>query len=50
MALKRLGTLAIVATLAACGPTPPPSCHGPVVSLNAGEWQPVAADLKVTKP
>jgi hypothetical protein len=50
MALKSLAALAIVATLAACAPTPPSSCHGPVVSLNAGQWQPQAADLQVTKP
>jgi hypothetical protein len=50
MALKRLVALAILALLPACAPIPPPSCHGPVVSLNAGQWQPIAADLQVTKP
>jgi hypothetical protein len=50
MAMKLLVTLGLLTALAACAPTPPPSCHGPVVSLNAGQWQPVAADLQVTKP
>ena len=48
MALKELFALMIlVAILSACVQQAPPACHGPVVSLNAGQWHPTQADLQV---
>jgi len=47
MALKLCTLLAVVAALSACAPPAPPSCHGSVVGLNAGQWQPTQADLQV---
>ena len=47
MALKLISLAALLAALVACAPTPPPSCHGPVFGLNAGQWSPLPADLQV---
>lgn len=47
MALKLVALAALMATMVACAPTPPPSCHGPVFGLNAGQWTPTQADLQV---
>ena len=49
MALKLVSLAALFAALVACAPTPPPSCRGPLFSMNAGQWTPTPAELQVKR-
>ena len=44
LALIRILVAGVILLLAACT-NPPPSCHGPLVQMNPGEWQATPADL-----
>jgi len=48
MASNFFALLIFVVALSACAPQPLPACHGSIVSLNAGQWQPTPADLQVS--
>ena len=47
VALRPVTLIALLASLVACAPTPPPLCRGPVFGMNAGQWMPTPADLQV---